>query len=103
MQMSFSCTSLSVILLHHCQKCIFQIVRGISFKVSHLPQFLQIPFKEETAMIQDSDIIRHELYLRKQVGGHKDCAVVFLRQGTDQSPDLMDSPRVKTIGRFVQE
>ena len=34
-------------------------------------------------MIQDSDIIRHELYLRKQVGGHKDCAVVFLRQGTD--------------------
>jgi hypothetical protein len=48
-------------------------------------------------MIEDSDIVRHQLDFRQHVGGNQYCAIVETRQRLYQIANFMDAGGVEAI------
>ena len=92
-----------VVFVYKRQKSLLQIICGISVLMGICFQLLHRSLKQKMSVVQDSDVIRHQFDLRKQMGRDKYGAVVLFRQRTDQRANLVDADRIQSVGRFIQD
>ena len=54
-------------------------------------------------MVEDPDLICHQLYFGKQVGGDEHSTVKLPGQGLYEGADLVDAGRVEAVGGLIQD
>ena len=67
-----------------------------------LPQIVQLPLKQKSAVVDDAHLIDHLLHFSQQVAGDQDRRAAPVGHILDEIAHLLDAGGVETVGGFVQ-